>query len=111
MLNTERNKIKLIFLMAFILLMLLNGCTTMTTSLETDHRIHRDHLKKGKACVVNLFGGFTIPYFKDTSIRLSGSDSIRDAIVNGKIDLPVIIDKTKKHYIVYSRKCTIVYGQ
>ena len=94
-----------------LLLLILNSCTTLTSTLHTKDKIDRSVLKRGKSCSKNLFGGFTLPYFKDTTINMSGSHSIITAINNGGIDKPVVIDNYKKHYVFYSKICTIIYGE
>lgn len=106
-------KLRLLFLLLLVvtLLSLLGSCTTLTTELQTKDIINRKILKRGESCVNNLFGGFTLPYFKDTTIKLGGSNSLMEAINNGDINKVVIIDRAKKHWVFFSKQCTVVYGE
>ncbi len=70
-----------------------------------------DELKKGKTCSHNIFGGFSIPYLGDTAIRINGDESVIAAIRDAKIEEIYAVDKLKKNYIMYSKRCSIVYGK
>lgn len=97
-----------------ILAVLLNGCTSYSTSLHRDADIaslNKQTLRKARVCSNNLFGGFKLPYVGDTAIRISGTQSITDAIVKGNITHVYSTDTSKKSYIFFTRKCTIVYGK
>jgi len=67
-------------------------------------------IREGKSCSHNLFGAFSLPYFGDTAIKLSGSESVIDAIKNGNIKNIYAIDQIRKNYLLYSKRCTIVFG-
>lgn len=99
-------KIFLILLLGFI-----TSCTSYSSNLVAkDEDFTNRSLKKGETCSKNLFGGFKVPYLNNPVIKLSGSESIRAAIRNGFINKVLIVDKSDKHYLVYSTKCVIVYG-
>jgi hypothetical protein len=97
---------------AAILIHTLTSCTTYSSSLVNHTAVFKkDELKKGKTCSKNLLGGFTVPYIKQTDIRIAGSESIVDAIKNGGIEEVFVVDTSKKHFIFYTKKCTIVHGK
>ena len=99
------------FIIGLTILTIINGCTSLTSTLHTKDKIDIKILKKGKSCIHNLFGGFKIPYFGETAIGLKGSKSIIVAIKKADISKPVIIDNYKKHWIFYSKECISVYGE
>jgi hypothetical protein len=68
-------------------------------------------IKKGEACSRNLFGGFSLPYFGDTAIKLSGDESVITAIKNADINQVYAVDRLVNNYVFYSRRCIIVFGQ
>lgn len=94
-----------------IAILALSSCTTLNSALVTKDSINKEGLKRGKTCSKNIFGGFKLPYFGDTTIKLSGSQSIMVAIDKAGITKPVIIDRYKKHYIFYTELCTIIFGE
>jgi hypothetical protein len=98
--------------LAIFLLTILSSCTNYSTSLN-EKRLKSEgmsNVKKGEACSKNLFGGFTLPYFGDTAIRLSGDESVMAAIKTAKITHVYAVDKKVRNYILYSNRCTIVFG-
>lgn len=108
--NKYFTRLSMTFLISLVLLVLTN-CTSLDSSFQGSEEIKRDILKKGKVCSHNLFGGFKLPYIKDTRIRLKGTTSLKNAIDKGEISKPRIIDKYKKNYVLYTKLCTIVYGE
>lgn len=68
-------------------------------------------IKRGQGCSQNLFGGITLPYFGDTAIKLSGDESVIAAIKDGEINKVYAVDRLVKNYVLYSKRCTIVFGQ
>ncbi len=96
-----------------LLLLGLSSCYNYSTQLnemESLNMAEMESVKKGKACSKNLFGAFRLPYFGDTAIKLSGDESVIMALKNGNIQNVYAIDKTKHNWIVYSKRCTIVFG-
>ncbi len=97
----------------FVFLLFLNSCYSYSTSLnemESLNMSEMEDIKEGRACSNNLFGAFTLPYFGDTAIKLSGDESVIVAIKNGNIQNVYATDKTISNYIFYSKRCTIVFG-
>ena len=94
------------------IMLLLVSCSSYTSTLVNEDAVFdgQTKLKKGIACSKNLFGGVKIPYINNPVIKLSGSESIETAIINGNIRQIAIIDKETKHYLVYSKRCVIVHG-
>jgi hypothetical protein len=89
----------------------LSSCTTFESSIiakEAEFNIHP--LRSGKTCSKNLFGGFKLPYIKDTDIKLSGSESLVDAIMDGDIVEVFVVEKSTLHYVFYTKRCIIVHG-
>ncbi len=100
---------------AFLLLSILflfscHSYSTKLNEMETLNMSEMNEVKEGRACSNNLFGAFSLPYFGDTAIRLSGNESVINALKNGNIQNVYAIDKSTKNYILYSRRCTIVFG-
>jgi hypothetical protein len=107
-------KIAFNILLVLILFGGLQACTSYSTNFNEmeDIDISDIHnMKKGKSCSNNLFGGFSLPYIKTTAIRLKGDESVVAALKDGNITHVHAIDKSLKHYLFYSKNCTIVYGQ
>jgi hypothetical protein len=90
------------------------SCSTYSTSYNERQKIDLDdinNVKKGQACTKNLFGGIDFPLIGNIAIKLTGERSVIDALKNGNITDVYSIDRSVKHYLVYSKKCTIVYGK
>ncbi len=69
-------------------------------------------IKMGESCSSNLFGAFSLPYVGDTAIRMSGDQSVIAAIKNAGIQNVYAVDKkTKNYFLLYSKRCTIVFGK
>lgn len=101
------------YLSIFSLMILVSGCHSYSTSLnemESLNMAEIQDIKKGRACSYNLFGAFKLPYFGDTAIRLSGEESVIDALKAGNIQNVYAVDKEVRNYILYSRRCTIAFG-
>jgi hypothetical protein len=99
---------------SILLVLSLFSCYTYNTDLNKLEKIEissTKDIKKGKACGNYLFGGFEIPYVGETSIKLSGDQSVITAIKNGNIKKIYAIDTLKKSYVFYSKRCTIVFGE
>ncbi len=99
----------------FILVILLSGCTNYSTDLNEMQKIKvdsMDDIKKGESCTNNLFGAFTLPYVGDTAIKLSGDQSVIAAIKKAGIqDIYAVDRRTKNYFLIYSKRCTIVFGK
>ena len=96
------------------MLFVLQSCTSYSTHLNEMEKMQPstiNDIKTGEACSQNLFGGFTLPYFGDTAIKLKGDESVITAAKNGGINQIYAVDRLVKNYIFYSRRCTIVFGQ
>lgn len=89
---------------------LLSGCTTYSSGFQGEVQEIPPGLVKSEACAHYLFG-VKIPYIGDTSIRLSGSESLAVATKKGKIVQPVIVDSKKVNWVLYNEKCVIVFGK
>jgi len=101
--------LKIIF--ALFLLSLIMSCTTFDSSLvQPTAKFEKKDLKSGEACSGSLFGGFTMPYIKETSIRVKGRNSIIKAIEKGNVNSVYVIDKHKKSFFFWTRECTTVHG-
>jgi hypothetical protein len=90
------------------------SCTNYTTDLNQMERIKVSQMTdiiSGQSCSNNLFGGFTLPYIGDTAIKISGDQSVITAIKNANITKVYAVDKVTKSYILYSKRCTIVFGK
>tara|TARA_Y100000389_G_scaffold158294_1_gene159682 strand:+ start:6003 stop:6338 length:336 start_codon:yes stop_codon:yes gene_type:complete len=95
-------------------LLLVASCTTYSTSYNERQEIDLDdinNVKKGQACTKNLFGGIDFPLVGNIAIKLTGEQSVIDALKNGNITDVYSIDRSVIHYLLYSKKCTIVYGK
>lgn len=97
------------------ILLISTGCTTYSTKLNELQKINVDSIndiKKGESCSRNLFGGFSIPYIGDTAIRISGDQSVIQAIKNANIkDVYAIDNYNKNYFLFYSKRCTVVFGK
>jgi hypothetical protein len=94
--------------------LLIQSCTNYSTNLNEMQKLKIksfNDIKKGQGCTSNLFGGLTLPYFGDTAIKLSGDESVMAAIKDGGINKVYAVDKMVKNYVLYSKRCTIVFGQ
>jgi hypothetical protein len=101
-------------LLLFVAFVGVASCQTYDTDLNTQEKIKVEsmiEIKRGETCVHNLLGGFSIPYVGDTAIKLSGDQSVISAIKNANITSIYAIDKMKKNYFFYSKRCTIVFGK
>lgn len=104
-------KILSLIILIFVLASL-SSCTTFESNLiakEAEFNMGIP-LKKGVTCSKNLFGGFTIPYFKETDIKISGSESLVDAINNGDLVEVMVVEKSTLRYVLYTKRCIIVHG-
>ncbi len=98
----------------YISLILVQSCTAYSTNLNEAEKFQVSTLsdiKTGEACSNNLFGGFSLPYFGDTAIRLKGDESVISAIKNANITSVYAVDRRVRNYIFYSKRCTIVFGR
>ncbi|MFT6258284.1 MAG: hypothetical protein ACJA0S_000243 [Rickettsiales bacterium] len=68
-------------------------------------------IKEGRSCSNNLFGGFTLPYFGNTAIKIKGDESVIAAIKNADINSVYAVDRLVNNYVLYSKRCTIVFGK
>jgi len=101
-------------IMTFTALLLMQSCTTYSTDLNELQKIKVSDLseiKRGETCSRNIFGAFKLPYFGDTAIRISGDQSVITAIKKGNITDVYATDFYDRNYIVYSKRCTIVFGK
>lgn len=96
---------------AALLLLSLFGCVSYNTSLDTTKSIALDKMKKGETCSHYLFGSLKLPYIGNLAIKYSGSQSAFHALQNGNISNPVIVDRYRKNYFFYSKRCIVVYGE
>ena len=95
-------------------LLLVSSCTTYTTALREDKTladIKANEVVKSEACSNNLFGGFKIPYFGDTAILVNGDESAMAALKAKDLTKIYVVDTLVKTYVVYTKKCTILYGK
>ncbi|MDA0902053.1 MAG: hypothetical protein O3B09_01405 [Proteobacteria bacterium] len=92
----------------------LQSCTSYSTHFNERQPIDiadvKD-IKKGKACTKNLFGGINFPLIGNIAIKLTGDQSVVTALQDGRITEVYSVDSSVIHYLFYSKKCTIVYGQ
>tara|TARA_B110000259_G_scaffold16921_1_gene17913 strand:- start:3371 stop:3778 length:408 start_codon:yes stop_codon:yes gene_type:complete len=91
----------------------ITSCTSYSTNYNERQSIDLediDSIKKGEACTKNLFGGIDFPFIGDIAVKLSGEQSVVDALKNGNITKVYSVDYYVIHYLFYSTKCTIVYG-
>lgn len=105
------NKTKYLLLIALITA--IGSCSTYSTDLNVMETINigMDKIKKGEACSRNLFGGFSLPYIGDTAIKINGDESVITAMKKGNINNAYAIDRSKFHMVLYSKRCTIVFGK
>lgn len=106
-------KILLKIAIIFFSSILIQSCTAYNTNLNEAEKFQisdMNEIKRGEACSNNLFGGFSLPYFGDTAIRLKGDESVVTAIKDADIDKVYAVDKKVNNYIFYSKRCTIVFG-
>jgi hypothetical protein len=92
----------------------ITSCTTYSTNYNERQPIDLEdinNVKKGKACTKNLFGGIDFPLIGNIAIKLSGNQSVVDALKDGNITDVYSIDRSTVHYLFYSKHCTIVYGK
>lgn len=95
-------------------LFFMTSCTTYSTSYNERQEIDLDdvnNIKMGKACSENLFGGIDFPLVGNIAIKLKGEESVIAALKDGNITDVYAVDRSVLHYLVYSEKCTIVYGK
>lgn len=100
--------------LAVLSLTLSQSCTNYTTNLNSAEKFQISaiaDIKQGEACSNNLFGGFTLPYFGDTAIRLQGDESVIAAIKNANINSIFAVDRKVNNYVIWSKRCTIVFGK
>lgn len=101
------------YYLLLIILGFISSCTSYSTSLNQMEKIKMEgisNVKKGMACSKNLFGGFSLPYFGDTAIKLSGDESVIAAIKSANIIHVYAVDRKVRNYVFYSNRCTIVFG-
>lgn len=109
--NNTGFKIKYLILTGLILILLtLASCTTYGSAFQNKERVIPKGLTKSESCANYLFG-IKLPYIGDTSIKLSGSESLSTAVKSGKITQPVIVDTKKVNWLVYNKKCVIIFGK
>ncbi len=98
-----------------IILLFLSSCTSYSTDLNEMQKIKVEKMsdiKTAESCSNNLFGAFTLPYVGDTAIKLSGDQSVIAAIKKAEIKNVYAVDKrTKNYFLLYSKRCTIVFGK
>jgi hypothetical protein len=99
-------------LMVFILFTFVSchSYSTKLNEMESLNMSEMSEIREGRACSHNMFGAFKMPYFGDTAIKLSGGESVITALKNGNIQNVYAIDKSTNNYILYSKRCTIVFG-
>ncbi len=101
-------------ILAVAMFLFIQSCSNYSTNLNTMEKLQIksfNDIKKGEGCSNNLFGGFTIPYFGDTAIKLSGDESVMAAIKDADISKVYAVDRLVKNYVLYSKRCTMVFGQ
>ncbi|MBM3579546.1 MAG: hypothetical protein FJX34_02085 [Alphaproteobacteria bacterium] len=97
-----------------LLSLLAQGCTSYNTDLNEMEKIRvkdMSEIKRGESCSQNILGGFSIPYIGDTAVRILGDESVIAAIKNAGIKDVYAVDKKKRNYFIYSKRCTIVFGK
>ncbi len=94
-----------------LILTFLTGCTTFNTRIDTNKELNLSKIKRGKVCAKYLFGTLKLPWVGFVGIKLNGEESATQALIQGNITKPFGIDNKVKNYFVYSKKCTIVYGE
>ena len=105
---------KIPYLLSVFALLFATSCTTYSTTYNERQKINIDdvdNIKKGKACTQNLFGGIDFPLVGNIAVRLKGDKSVIEALKDGNITEVYAIDRSVEHYLIYSEKCTIVYGK
>lgn len=101
---------KLLPVVLFAFAVLATGCTFntsnggYTTELTTGNFKNVASLKKGTACRRLLFNILPIPFVEGET------DSVVDAIKEGKISKVVAVDQEHINYVVIGKRCTYVYG-
>lgn len=60
-----------------------------------------DEMKKGIACETDLFG----------FLSLEGSQSVVDAAKQGGLSKVLLVDRDTTWYILWTKTCTVVYGE
>jgi hypothetical protein len=101
-------------ILAVAMFLLVQSCTNYSTNLNEMEKLKINSfndIKKGEGCSKNLFGGLTLPYFGDTAIKLSGDESVMAAIKDADIKKVYAVDRMVKNYVLYSKRCTVVFGQ
>lgn len=84
-----------------LLFMALGACTTISSPSVVESKVPDfKTLQKGESC------GFYALFFGPF-----GSPSLPKAIWNGQIDKVFAVEKEFNNYLLFSRDCTIVYGQ
>ncbi|MDA7705084.1 TRL-like family protein [Rickettsiales bacterium] len=105
---------KIPYFLSICALLIISSCTTYSTSYNERQPIDLEdinNVKKGEACTKNLFGGIDFPLIGNVAVKLSGEQSVIDALKNGNITDVYSVDRSTEHYLLYSKKCTIVYGK
>ena len=95
-------------------ILLLQSCTTYSTDLNELQKIKVSDLseiKRGETCAKNLFGAFSLPYFGDTAIKLSGDQSVITAMRKGNITDVYATDFYNRNFFIFSKRCTVVFGK
>lgn len=106
--------LKLLHYLFLVSLLLATSCTTYSTSYNFRQEIDLkdvNNIKTGKACSKNLFGGIDFPLIGNIAIKLEGDRSVVTALKDGNITDVYAVDRSVVHYLIYSEKCTIVYGK
>lgn len=106
------NYLRKIFFIA--ILFALNSCLSYSTDLNSLEKIKVKSMSdiiRGESCSHNIFGGFTIPWIGETAIKIKGDQSVITAIKNANIQSIYAIDKYNRNYLIYSKRCTVVYGK
>lgn len=95
-------------------ILLIQSCTTYSTDLNELQKIKVSDLseiKRGETCAKNLFGAFSLPYFGDTAIKLSGDQSVITAMKKGNITDVYATDFYNRNLLIFSKRCTVVFGK
>ena len=99
-------------LIGLALVLLLASCTTFTSSLDTSRDIpDAKDMKKGKACAKYILGSIDVSFIGNIGYRFSGEESATLAAKNAGITKPFGIDRRNKNYLVYTKKCVVVWGK
>ena len=92
---------------------MVQSCTTYSTNFNTMEKFQTNSvgdIKEGRACSYNLFGGFSLPWIGDTAIKMNGDQSVVTAIKKANISHVYSVDYSTVHYVLYSKRCTMVFG-